>query len=249
MVYHMSRLLEITIFMSDKEFHSLSISSQKLDRSTLSTQAADLLRDAIIRGEIPPGTKIVERQVAKMLEISRAPARDALMTLEKEGLVISRPDARYVIELTERDVNEMHQVRLVLELLAIDLAAQNTSEQNQKAQIATLKLMEDATKAKDRAAFSKADLEGHAIIWKQSDNHNLEKTLQTMIGPIFMFMATATEYYDWDVTLDLHRDMVKCINAGDREAAKESMIRHMENSRKRAVGIINAKELEKKRLR
>lgn len=231
--------------MPNNRLNELDLQSKKLDRATLSTQAADLLRNAIIRGEIPPGTKIVERQVAKMLNISRAPARDALMTLEKEGLVISRPDARYVIELAEQDVNEMHQVRLVLELLAIDLASQNTNSENQKAQIAALKLMEDATKAKDRAAFSKADLEGHAIIWKQSQNHNLEKTLQTMIGPIFMFMATATEYYDWDVTLELHRDMVKCINAGDREAAKESMRRHMENSRKRAVGIINAKEIEK----
>ncbi len=231
--------------MPSNELYNFTISSQKLDRATLSTQAADLLRNAIIRGEIPPGTKIVERQVAKMLDISRAPARDALMTLEKEGLVVSRPDARYVIELTEQDVNEMHQVRLVLELLAIDLAAQNTNPENRKAQIAALKLMEDATKAKDRAAFSKADLEGHAIIWKQSQNHNLEKTLQTMIGPIFMFMATATEYYDWDVTLELHQDMVRCINAGDREAAKESMKRHMENSRKRAVGIINARELER----
>ena len=198
-----------------------------------------MLRHAIIRGEIPPGTKIVERQVAKMLNISRAPARDALMILEKEGLVISRPDARYVIELTENDVNEMHQVRLVLELLAIDLAAQKTNPKKQQEQLSTLKLMEDAAKDKDRAAFSKADLEGHALIWKQSDNRNLEKTLRTMIGPIFMFMATATEYYDWDVTLDLHRDMVQCINSGDREVARKSMERHMENSRKRAIGIIN----------
>jgi len=228
--------------MNDKNFNPLDISHQKLDRSTLSTQAAELLRDAIIRGRIPPGTKIVERKVAEMLDISRAPARDALMMLEKEGLVISRPDARYVIELTERDVNEMHQVRLALEILAIDLAAKNSNETYQKIQIETLKLMEDAATKKDREAFSRADLEGHALIWKQSENRNLEKTLRTMIGPIFMFMATATEYYDWHVTVELHQDMVRCINSGDREAAKESMVRHMENSRNRAIGIVIARD-------
>ena len=228
--------------MNDKNFNSLDLSHQKLDRSTLSTQAAELLRDAIIRGRIPPGTKIVERKVADMLDISRAPARDALMMLEKEGLVISRTDARYVIELNERDVNEMHQVRLALEILAIDLAAKNTNAHNQKKQLDTLKLMEDAANKKDREAFSKADLEGHALIWKQSDNQNLEKTLRTMIGPIFMFMATATEYYDWEVTVELHQDMVHCINTGDQEAAKKSMIRHMENSRNRAIGIVSARD-------
>ncbi len=224
------------------DLDSLNISHQKLDRSTLSNQAADLLRDAIIRGRIPPGTKIVERKVATMLNISRAPARDALMMLEKEGLVISRPDARYVIELTERDVNEMHQVRMALEILAIDLATKNINDDYQKMQLETLKLMEDAAENKDREAFSRADLEGHSLIWRQSQNLNLEKTLKTMIGPIFMFMATATEYYDWHVTLELHQDMVRCINSGDSEAAKESMFRHMENSRHRAIGIVQARD-------
>lgn len=212
----------------------------KLQRLSLKDQAADILRDQIISGQIPTGTKLVEREVADLLEISRAPARDALMQLEKEGLVVSKSDARYVIELTERDIRELHAVRLVLERLAVELATRNTNPHNRTAQLATLKLMEDAITHRDRAAFARADVEGHALIWEQANNIHLKNTLHSMIGPIFMFMANAAEFYNWEETYELHRDLVECINSGDFEAAQASIERHLENSCRRAVGVFTA---------
>ncbi len=213
----------------------------KLNRVNLKNQAVDLLRDYIISGKIPTGTKIVERKVAEILGISRSPARDALMQLEQEGLIVSRPDARYVIDLTERDIRELHQVRLVLERLAVDLATQNTNPRYQQEQIITLRQMEEAVAQGDHAAFASADLNGHALIWQQAESAHLEKTLRSMIGPIFMFMANAAEQYDWQETLELHTDMVRCINAGDREAAQTSIERHMQNSCERALGVVRAR--------
>lgn len=213
----------------------------RLDRATLKEQAATLLRNSIISGKIRPGTKLVERDVAEMFGISRAPARDALMQLEKEGLVISRPDARYVIELSEHDILELHEVRLALETLAVQLATRNTCTENQQAQQAVLSQMETATANQDNDAFAKADLDGHALVWQQAANRHLENTLRTMLGPIFMFMANATEYYDWQETLELHHNMVECINSGDEAAATESIRRHLANSRERALGIFQAR--------
>lgn len=227
--------------MSSKNGLTNHLPRFKLDRMTLKDQVTIWLRDAIISGQIAPGTKIVERDVAEMLGVSRAPARDALMQLEKEGMVISRPDARYVIELNDRDIHELHQVRLALESLAVDLATRNTNTANQQAQLAVLRQMEQATETGDSAAFAKADLDGHSLIWEQAHNIHLEKTLRAMIGPIFMFMANATEYYDWQETLELHRELVRCINAGDRDGAAVSIKRHMENSRDRARGILQAR--------
>jgi DNA-binding GntR family transcriptional regulator len=213
----------------------------RLDRTNLKDRAADVLRDYIISGRIAAGTKIVERKVAEIMGISRAPARDALMQLEQEGLIVSRPDARYVIDLTERDIRELHQVRLALERLAVDLATQNTTPQNQAEQLAALRQMEDAVAQRDRAAFARADLNGHALVWRQAQNTHLEKNLRSMIGPIFMFMANAAEHYDWYETLELHRDLVMCINSGDREAAIKSIERHMENSCQRSLGVLKAR--------
>lgn len=213
----------------------------KLQRLNLKDQAADVLRDQIISGQIPTGSKLVEREVADLLGISRAPARDALMQLEKEGLVISKSDARYVIELTERDIRELHAVRLVLERLAVELATRNTNPRNRAAQLATLKLMAEAITNRDRAAFARADVEGHTLIWEQADNIHLKNTLHSMIGPIFMFMANSAEFYDWEETYDLHRDLVECINSGDLAAAQSSIERHLQNSCERSVGVFTAK--------
>lgn len=216
----------------------------KLLRVSLKDQAADILRDQIISGEILPGSKLVEREVAERLGISRAPARDALMQLEKEGLVVSKSDARYVIELTERDIRELHAIRLVLEQLAVDLAAQNTNARNRAAQNAMLHKMEEAIANRDQGAFARADVEGHTLVWEQAGNLHLKNTLHSMIGPIFMFMANSAEYYDWNETLELHRDLVKCINAGDREAAQASIKRHLQNSCERSVGVLKARATE-----
>ena len=226
---------------SEKNSNNLEIPKLRLDRTTLKAQTATLLRHSIISGKIQPGSKLVEREVAESFGISRAPARDALMQLEKEGLVISKPDARYVIELTERDIVELHQVRLALETLAVQLAAKNTNESNRLAQLQALHQMEDAIEKNDGNAFALADLDGHELIWRQANNHHLEQQLRTMIGPMFMFMANSTEFYNWQETLELHRDMVHSVNSGDREAATESIRRHLTNSRERALGIWRAK--------
>jgi DNA-binding GntR family transcriptional regulator len=218
----------------------------KLLRVSLKDQAADILRDRIISGEIPPGSKLVEREVAEQLGISRAPARDALMQLEKEGLVVSKSDARYVIELTERDIRELHAIRLVLERLAVELAAQNSNDRTRAAQSAMLKKMEEAVANRDKGAFARADVEGHTLIWEQAGNLHLKNTLHSMIGPMFMFMANSADYYDWNETLELHRDLVRCINNADREAAKASIERHLQNSCERSLGLLRARAQEGK---
>ena len=216
----------------------------KLQRISLKDQAVDILRDQIISGQIATGAKLVEREVADLLGVSRAPVRDALMQLEKEGLVVSKSAARYVIELTERDIRELHAVRLILERKAVELATCNTNPRNGAAQLAALKLMEDAIITKDRAAFARADVEGHTLIWEHADNTHLKNTLHSMIGPIFMFMANSAEFYNWEETYELHRNLVQSINSGDVEAAQASIERHLENSCQRAVGVFTATRTE-----
>jgi len=207
----------------------------KLERNSLRDQAKDLLRDYIITGQVPPGTKLVERDVAELLGISRAPARDALMELEKEGLIVTKSNGRHVIDPTERDIRELSQVRLALETLAVELAAQNRTPEYAALLIEQLHKMRKAIATGDRTAYTESDVEIHWLIWQQSNNHHLLSALKTMIGPIFMFVARHAEYFDWNVSLKLHEDMIACINAGDVDGARESTERHMGNSLHRAL--------------
>jgi len=209
----------------------------KLERNLLKDRTVELLRDFIISGRIPAGSKVVEREVAELLGISRMPARDALIQLEKEGLVVSKSNGRHVIELSERDIRELYQVRLVLEKLAVELAAQNTLPENRIALSTKLKEMQKAIATKDRLAFTKSDVETHRLIWRQADNHHLLKVLNSMVGPIFMFVASNAEHYDWNETLQLHQDLVTCINSGDTCAAVRSVERHMDNALHRSLQV------------
>jgi DNA-binding GntR family transcriptional regulator len=213
-----------------------------LARKSLKDQAVDLLRDYIVGGSIPPGTKLVEREVADLLGISRAPVRDALMELEKEGLVVSRPSGRYVIELTERDVRELYQVRLALERLAAELAAQNSCPENCAALTAKLEAMRAAVAQGDRARYVAADVEMHWLVWKQADNEHLLHMLNSLIGSVFMFVSNNADEYDWQEALALHEDLAESVNSGDAVAAGKSIERHLDNALQRSLRIFQTKE-------
>ena len=209
----------------------------KLERSNLKDQAADILRDHIISGHILPDTKLTERRVSEMLGVSRAPARDALMQLDKKGLVISKSDARYVIELAQEDVDQLCEVRTILERLAVVLAIGNMNAEHQADLLATVQKMEEAIANQDQAAFSESDVDMHRAIWEQSQNPYLLNSLEAMTGPVFMLVASNVEKYDWQEALELHQDLTATLISGDEKAALASLDKHMENSLERVLGL------------
>lgn len=202
----------------------------KLKRVLLKDRAAELIRDHIVMGHLPPGTKLVEREVAKFLGMSRMPARDALLELEKEGLIVVKCGVRCVVELSEHDIHELYQVRLILEKAAVEFATQNTSPENRIALSMKLQEMGEAFDRKDIRTFIKNDLETHLLIWRQSNNNRLFNMLKSMVGPIFMFMATNAEYYPWKETVELHQELVAAINSGDTCRSVKSIERHINSA-------------------
>jgi len=214
----------------------------KLQRTHLNDQAIELLRDYIISGRFPPGTKLVEREVAELLGISRAPVRDALRELEAEGLVVSGSTGRRVVNLTQRDVRELYQVRLVLERLAVALAAQNRSPERDAALAEKLEEMRTAVARGDRSVHIAADVEMHVLVWQQANNRHLLKMLRSIVGPVFVFVASNADAFDWRETLALHEDMVNCISAGGTCAAVKSIERHLENAMQRSLQVFQDEE-------
>lgn len=195
-----------------------------LERSSLKVQSTDLLREQIISGRIPQGTRIVEQELADLLGVSRMPARDALVDLEHEGLIVNKPNGRYVIELGKEDIQNLFQVRLTLERLAVGQAARQRSPEDNLALQANLQRMHDAIEQNDRDAYVKSDLEAHQLIWLQTGNQYLLRMLNSIIGPIFMFMASQTDYqFNWSETLQMHQELMDAICAGDIDRAVQSI--------------------------
>ena len=202
-----------------------------VDRQLLKDQVIHLLHAAIISGRILPGSKVTERDVAELLNISRMPARDALMALEHEGLVENRPNGRFVIDPDEHDIWNLFQVRMVLEKLAVEHAAINCTEKGRASLESGLERMKRAIEANDREEYIASDLDGHYLIWQQADNPYLIKMLSMIIGPFRIFLASHTEYQEnWAETLQLHQNLVQNICAGDVEASKKSIEEHLHRS-------------------
>lgn len=204
----------------------------KLDRTLLKDQAAEVLRDHISSGHIPEGTRLTEREVSRLLGISRMPAREAFMILEAEGLVANRSDGRHVVELSEKDVRDLHVVRQSLEKLAVELAAGNVNEENRAALRVRLRDLEEAVAGEDPALCAKRDLAIHQTIWHQANNSYLLKMLDSMLGVIFV-LAARVRFYSragpdgLHGLLSQHRELVDLVASGDGAGAARAVEAHL----------------------
>lgn len=215
----------------------------QLDRSSLKDQMTDLLRASIMGGRIPPGTKLAERELADLLGVSRMPARDALMDLEREGLVVSRPNGRYVIDPDRAIVEQLFQVRMTLESLAVEQAAANASPENCAKLHHSLERMRDAIRRNDRDGYVQSDLAAHQLIWAQARNPYLVKMLNSILGPIFMFISSQTGYQpDWNETLQLHEELTEYICTGQVDKAVQSIRDQMANSLRLSLEVFERKQ-------
>jgi DNA-binding GntR family transcriptional regulator len=100
-----------------------SVVGNHLDRKPMGSVVYEAIRDAIVEGRYEPDEKLIQEQVATDLGVSRTPVRDALNRLAHEGLVTWSPGYGYVVnELTDEAIDEMHQVRELLEERALMLS-------------------------------------------------------------------------------------------------------------------------------
>jgi DNA-binding GntR family transcriptional regulator len=204
----------------------------KLNRNLLKDRAAETLRDYISTGRIPEGTKLTEREVSRLLGISRMPAHEALTILEAEGLVVSRPGGRYVIALTEKDVRDLYVLRTSLESLAARLAAAEASPENVAALHARLADLEAAAGDGDPVTCTKCDIALHETIWQQADNPHLLRVLDSVLGTIFV-LADRVKLYGQENLQQMakgHRRLVEQIAAGDGDAAAKTIESQMKSS-------------------
>ncbi len=103
------------------------------NREMLHNQVCTILRSAILRGEFEPGERLVQTELAEMIGVSRMPIREALRTLEIEGLITMEPHKGAVVRVLEKkDVEEIYELRSVLESLALKKSMQHFTEEDYK---------------------------------------------------------------------------------------------------------------------
>lgn len=202
------------------------------------------LRQAILKGELKPGERLMEIALAERLGVSRTPIREAMRKLELEGLVVMIPRrGAQVANITEKDLNDVLEVRIALENLSIEKACQYmTEEQMDELKAAALKF-ERSIAGQNPVRLAEADEAFHEIIYKASDNRRLKQVLNNLREQIYRYRV---EYLKEEETRNLliqeHQELYNAIQARDVKRAQEIAFCHIENQRQ---AIIRSIELER----
>ncbi|MDY6306197.1 MAG: GntR family transcriptional regulator, partial [Oribacterium sp.] len=140
------------------------------------------LRQAILKGELKPGERLMEIQLAEKLGVSRTPIREAIRKLELEGLVIMIPRrGAEVARISQRSLQDVLEVRGALEELATDLACQRiTDEELQKLQDAENHFKEVVAAGASEMEIAEADEAYHDIIYAASGNTKLVQMINNL---------------------------------------------------------------------
>jgi DNA-binding GntR family transcriptional regulator len=195
-----------------------------IEKEVLRDKICDVLRAWILDGKLKPGERIVELTLARELNVSRAPLREALWLLERQGLVqIRAHHGACVTQLSEQDIREIFEIRELLETHAAKKIRAMASDGGVRSVLrSALADLEAACRARDIRLFSSADLQFHQTLWELSGNRHLQTVLNDMSTRFFGYELIRdlphSEKFKFDVMAEEHRKMVKLIFEGtDRE--------------------------------
>lgn len=198
-------------------------------QSTLRQTIWKTIREAILRGELAPGSPLNQANLASRFGVSRGPLREALSSLEKEGLVTNIPyRGTFVADFDDRIINETYSVRRVLEAFAAELAIKNGTTQ----QVAELREifseMVEAAAQQDMERFHEMDLQLHRHIYMMADHElllQLWSAIETNVKRGIFFGQF--RLYTPDELLDAHRRIVEAFERHDIESAKREIDIHI----------------------
>jgi DNA-binding GntR family transcriptional regulator len=199
------------------------------DRSTLTTRALEALRAAIVDGRLVAGERYSVAQLAERFGVSRTPVREALLVLERQGVVrFERNRGVRVLETTAHDLEEVFALRLLLEVPATERACALLSEDDLEALGRELEAMARLAEEGDEGAFMAHDKRFHEIILRGSGNRRLTMIVSQLRDLVrFRGASTVGRSRDLEAILSEHVVILDALRARDAPAAARAMRAHL----------------------
>ena len=201
----------------------------RIEAQSLTQKVQATLREHILSGQLRPGSRLVESQLAEQLGVSRAPVREALLALEGEGWVVSAPGkGTMVVDLTEEDLREIYTLRTVLEGLAMRLATARIDAEGLEQLSDIVEQMKLAGSAGDAERVALQDLEFHRAIWRLAGHQRLQSMLNSITVQTRIFLALNAKAYDdlLDNCME-HVELLDALRAHSADHAAGLMTQHI----------------------
>ena len=204
---------------------------------SLSDEVARRLRSAIKGRDFPPGTHLVEQEIAKQLLVSRMPVRIAIQKLIDEGLVIKEPRrGAFVHTFSSKELDEVYSIRVALERLVVQYALSNWSIEVEQELECIVEHMRQAASAGDRQEGFELDSRFHSVLWELSQHAILIEVVSSLRSRISRFLAEANDVLspvELNTHVEAHQHLVNVLKQGDIERAKDAVADHILDAHER----------------
>lgn len=189
------------------------------------------LRRAILRGELKPGERLMEIQLANKLGVSRTPIREAIRKLELEGLVLMVPrKGAEVAEITEKNLRDVLEVRCALEELAVQLACDRIDPERMQQLLDAAAHFQDILGTADITELGEADEAFHDVIFQATDNRRLIQLLNNLREQMYRYRIEYLKKKEcYPQLLEEHAAIIQAIREHDKAKATEITVQHINN--------------------
>lgn len=200
---------------------------EELDHKPLRQVVADRIRLMIVAGELQPGQRLIEGQLAERLGVSRNPVREALRSLEATGLidVIPRKGA-HVASIDVNELTQIQELRFAIESLAAERAAVRRTDEDLRALKTCIDNGLAATKKGDKIRAAECHRAFHVALERASQNPYIEYALAPLRQRSEVLFAVMQEERG-EITWAEHRAILDAVTKGDAAAARDLMRDHI----------------------
>ena len=202
------------------------------------------LREAILKGDLKPGERLMELQLASKLGVSRTPIREAIRMLEQEGLAVTTPrKGAEVAKMTLKDMDDVLEIRDALDELAVRIACQKISDE-QLRQLEDMKeLFEKSTQTGNVKKIAEADVTFHDVIYEATGNPKLVTLLNNLREQVYRYRV---EYIkdpkNYPTLIAEHEAILESLKNRDVKNAVEAMHVHVANQAEAVKTVIQEQE-------
>ena len=205
------------------------MSNVAFSRELLSDRVYDMIRASILDGSRPPGSRVVESEIARSLNVSQAPVREAVKRLVHAGLVTSEPRrGSYVTEISSEEFAIARQVRAAVESIGARFVISSLTPGDADELRAIVGRMKLALAAGDGALFRSLDMQFHSRVLLIGGHAVLARVWDSIEPLLVSQRAIGDPAYtgDKEAVVEWHTDLITALESGDAEAASAAFFAH-----------------------
>lgn len=201
------------------------------------------LREAILKGDLLPGERLMEIALANQLGVSRTPIREAIRMLEQEGLAITIPRKGAIVAgMSQKEMEEVLEIREALEELSVQVVCDRISKEDIEKLYVAKQHFEETLATHDIKKIAQADIEFHNVIYQATDNKKLIIMLESLREQVYRYRVEyLKDSNNYDDILADHEAIYNAIVKRDK-AAVTSMTRNHIRGQAKAVNSIIAQQ-------